>query len=133
MIDAYSKNGQAEKAIEMFVSMKKRPNFVTYCLMIDVYKRVGKSAIELFASMKKKGPEPDIIAYNSMIDAYSKFALLKKKGIKPDVWAFSALLNCYAKSGKHIDDLLYVLEEMNESSIVPNSYNYNGRIWSSRW
>jgi pentatricopeptide repeat protein len=141
MIDAYAKNGQLEKSIELFASMKRdgiKPDVYTYNTMIDVYAKNGKleQAIEVFVSMKRDGMNPDVVTYTTMIDVYAKnsqidnamemFALMKRDGVKPNVNTFGALLDCYAKSGKHLNNMMYILKEMKGSSVVPNI-----RIWNN--
>jgi pentatricopeptide repeat protein len=85
--------------------------------------------------MKRDPIKPDVLTYNSMIDAYSKsgrikkaikmFASMKRDGFKPDVTTFGALLDCYAKNVKNMDDILYILKEMKESSVALDIIAWN--------
>jgi pentatricopeptide repeat protein len=60
MINAYAKNGQIEKAIEVFELMIKDgiyPDLYSYNSMIDAYAKSGKfeKAIEVFELMIRMG------------------------------------------------------------------------------
>jgi pentatricopeptide repeat protein len=55
-----------------------------------------------------------------MGEAIDVFASMKKDGIEPDERTYETLLECYAESGKHLDDMLALLKEMKDSSIIPD-------------
>jgi pentatricopeptide repeat protein len=140
MINAYAKSGQMSKAIELFTLAEMgglKPNLFIYTSMIDAYAKNAQmdEAIELFNSKKMEGMKPDVAAYNSMIDAYSKdgqedkaremFASMKREGLKPNVNTFSTVLDCYVKNGERQDDMICILKEMKESSVVLDTQAWN--------
>jgi pentatricopeptide repeat protein len=77
MIDVYSKAGMAEKAVEMFASLKNdqiMANVKTYTTMINLYGKMG------------------------MVDqATGMYVLMKGDQLKPTAATFAALIDCYTK------------------------------------
>jgi pentatricopeptide repeat protein len=140
MIDAYSKSGNLQKAIEVFDSMKKdgiKPNVFTYTTMIDAFVKSGriKKAIEVFDSMKKDEVKPDVNTYTTIIDAYAKsgniekaieyFTIMKRDEIRPRVTIFESLFKCAAKSGKYMFEMMYILKEAKRFSAELDIHSWN--------
>jgi pentatricopeptide repeat protein len=97
MIDAFSKGGNHEKAVELLSRMKEEgiePNVVTYTSLIKCHELDLSKVDSLFKEMIAEGIKPSVVTYNSMIDAFSKggdfdkaaelLSRMKEEGVKPD-------------------------------------------------
>lgn len=74
LISAYGKNGQLDKALEIFDDMVKRGcerNVITYSSLISVCEKAGRweLALQLFDEMHHEGCKPNVVTYNSLIAA----------------------------------------------------------------
>jgi pentatricopeptide repeat protein len=136
MIKAFSRD--LDKVDDLYLRMLKdeiKPDVYTYATMINAFSRDLDKVEKLYLGMKMDGIKPDVYTSATMIDVYSKngqmdkakkmFASMKREGMKPNVITFNTVLNCYAKNGKHLDDMMCILKEMKESSVIPNI-----RTWS---
>jgi pentatricopeptide repeat protein len=142
MIDAFAKNGQIEKAIEVFDSIMKdgvRPDVFVYTSMIDAFAKNGQieKAIEVFDSIMKDGVRPDVFVYTSMIDAFAKngqiekaievFDSIMKDGVRPDVFVYTSMIDAYAKNGQ-IEKAIEVFDSIMKDGVRPDVFVYTSMI-----
>jgi pentatricopeptide repeat protein len=143
MIQAYSLNGDKNKAVSLFEQMAEKegikPNHVTYNTMINVvYSKGGEldKAVELFNQMNdEKRLKPNVMIYNSMINVYGKLGsvdkvdeiLLKMKdqGFARTVIIYNSLIKCHERDLLRVDALF---KEMKEVGIRPTVVTYNSLI-----
>lgn len=67
--------GKSSLALTLFHEMMShecRPNICTYTAMVNAFAREGlcEKAEEVFEQMQEAGLEPDVYAYNALMEAY---------------------------------------------------------------
>ncbi|PKA51558.1 Pentatricopeptide repeat-containing protein [Apostasia shenzhenica] len=108
-----------------------------YSALISAYARSGMSteAMSVLSSMKASGIRPNIISYNSVIDACGKggvdleitvriFREMLRNGICPDRKTFNSLLAGCSRAGR-LEDARILLDEMIDLGIGRDIYTYN--------
>ena len=115
LIKAYTEAGLYDKAIEVFNQMQNRPdvriNEVTISSVMHLYNKMKKpdKTVDTFELYQQYNIEPDIIAYNCLINAYKRqnnikaacdtIRMLHSKGIKCTPYTFQPVLKHYAVCG----------------------------------
>ncbi|CAL9065345.1 unnamed protein product [Musa banksii] len=130
MVTAYGKNGDVQKAIELFEQMPHR-NQVSYNAMLSVLLDSGRlgSALQLFEEMPRK----NAWSYTSMIAGLSRSGHVREArqlfdSIPPsdrNVFSWTAMISCYAQNNEpHRAVSLFsgLYRELFESKVIPNSY-----------
>lgn len=81
------KSYMALKVFDEMLNRKCKPNICTYTALVNAFAREGlcEKAEEMFEHMQEAGLEPDVYAYNALMEAYR---LLLEDGI-------NAFLNDY--------------------------------------
>jgi leucine-rich PPR motif-containing protein len=92
-----------------------------------------EKAFALLDEMAKKGLEPDILCYNTLIDGFCKsgdilharkvFNIILDKGLVPDCMTYTALIDGNCKIGD-ITDAFDLYNEMLARGVVPDAYVY---------
>lgn len=70
-----NKSFMAYKLFEEMRSRKCRTNICTYTVLINAFARDGlcEKAEEIFEQMQEAGFEPDVYAYNALMESYRSF------------------------------------------------------------
>ncbi|XP_052205660.1 pentatricopeptide repeat-containing protein At3g09040, mitochondrial-like [Diospyros lotus] len=108
LIDMYSKCGDVESARRVFDQMVER-DLLSWNSMISgyVHNEFLKSAVDLLDSMRLKGFVPDLVTWNTVMDAYCRMGQCDEawkifEGIKePNVVSWTTLISGYSRIGKH--------------------------------
>ncbi|GJN29377.1 hypothetical protein PR202_gb17600 [Eleusine coracana subsp. coracana] len=117
--------------------------------MMGVYARSGRfdDVRQLLDAMRDRGVEPDLVSFNTLINAMAKsgclaagvaldllfeeaerlFTELLEKGFKPDAISYNSLLYAYAKEGD-ADNVERVCEELVKAGFTKNEITYNTMI-----
>ena len=115
LIKTYTEAGLYDKAIEVFHQMQSRSdvriNEVTISSVMHLYNKMNKpdKTIDTFELYQQYNIEPDIYAYNCLINAYERqnnikaacdtIRMLHSKGIKCDSYTFQPVLKHYQMRG----------------------------------
>ena len=115
LIKAYTEAGKYNKAIEVFHQMQSRSDVkmdkVTISSIMHLYNKMNKpdKTIDTFELYQQYNIEPDIYAYNCLINAYERqnnikaacdtIRMLHSKGIKCDSYTFQPVLQHYQIRG----------------------------------
>lgn len=72
-----SKSYMALKLFDEMRSQKCKPNICTYTALVNAFAREGlcEKAEEIFEQLQEAGHEPDVYAYNALMEAY-RFKIL---------------------------------------------------------
>ncbi|KAL5731417.1 hypothetical protein ACHQM5_004146 [Ranunculus cassubicifolius] len=113
-IDGLMKERNMEKAVEIFVRMKRercQPSTETYTMLINIHGKVNRSymALKLFHEMRGQRCEPNICTYTALINAFAReglcekaeeiFEKMQQDGHEPDVYVYNALMEAYSRAG----------------------------------
>ncbi|KAJ7559619.1 hypothetical protein O6H91_04G093700 [Diphasiastrum complanatum] len=117
LLSAYTRSNRLNLALSTFKQMKQQPhcfpNVYTYSLMIKACSDACEFDLvrTFLLEMRSAGIEPNIVTYNSLLDAYGKAGLLDKMEnlllslikddvFKPNVWTQNMILKNYGKWGQ---------------------------------
>ncbi|XP_045795336.1 pentatricopeptide repeat-containing protein At2g31400, chloroplastic [Trifolium pratense] len=140
MIGTLGKLGKIDLALRLFESARLEGHGNTvysFSAMISAYGRNGHfpDAVNLFRSMSSWGIEPNLITYNSLIDAGAKgevdfnvvvefYDEMLANGIVPDRLTYNSMLSVCAPKGMW-EMAQKLLREMDQKGIVPDVFTYN--------
>ncbi|KAJ6728705.1 REPEAT-CONTAINING PROTEIN putative-RELATED [Salix koriyanagi] len=95
------------------------------------------SAVSLLNDIKRKGLEPDLITFNTLlhgfyangrfVDGERIWDLMKERNVEPNIRSYSAKLFGMA-SEKRMNDVVRVVEEMNSKGIKHDPFSYHALI-----
>jgi pentatricopeptide repeat protein len=125
IMSSLASSGKYQEALDLIQAMRNgplraRPNKITYTAAISACARAGayKDAMRLFEEMKTDGIAPDLVAYNSLMSAYSQgnqpdqvfdlwneMCSMKEKGMdtSPDIITLTSAIACLDRSGSTDD------------------------------
>jgi pentatricopeptide repeat protein len=97
------------------------------------------SAVRQFEAMVAKGLEPDVITYNSVINAYAQsgdsasavrqFEAMVAKGLEPDVITYSSVINVCARSKPaDVHAAKAAVARLSEQGLTVNSYTLSAML-----
>lgn len=109
--------------------------------MMGVYARSGRfdDVRQLLDAMRDRGIEPDLVSFNTLINARAKSGSLpagialdlllevRQAGLRPDVITYNTLISVCSK-GSNLDDAVAVFEEMIASECRPDLWTYNAMV-----
>ncbi|KAF8378952.1 hypothetical protein HHK36_028377 [Tetracentron sinense] len=112
-----------------------------YNAMMGVYARNGRFAKvqELLDLMRARGCEPDLVSFNTLINARSKsgsmlpgsaIELLKevrRSGLRPDIITYNTLISACSR-GSNLEEAVKVYEDMEARNCQPDLWTYNALI-----
>ncbi|KAJ4792736.1 Pentatricopeptide repeat-containing protein [Rhynchospora pubera] len=117
------------------------PAVQVYNAMMGVYARTGRFAKvrKLLDSMRDHGLEPDLVSFNTLINARSKAHSLgpgvalqllndvRRSGLRPDTITYNTLISACSQN-TNLEDAMKVFEEMLKSECQPDLWTYNAMI-----
>ncbi|KAG8100926.1 hypothetical protein GUJ93_ZPchr0165g33617 [Zizania palustris] len=152
IIDGFFKEGEVDKAYDLFREMKKTRHF-TRCghLYLNhpwaVQSKAMDKAYDLFHEMKKQGISPDVVTYNSTIDGLCKSKAMDKAemvlqqmldaGVQPVNITYNSLINGYSSLGMWkesvrtrglMDKAILIFEDMRKKGVNPNGHCIHGDL-----
>nr|CAB3467360.1 unnamed protein product [Digitaria exilis] len=109
--------------------------------MMGVYARSGRfeEARQLLDTMHDRGIEPDLVSFNTLINARAKSGCLpagvaldllsevRQAGLRPDVITYNTLISACSQSS-NLEDAVTVFEEMLASECRPDLWTYNSMV-----
>ncbi|KAG2604856.1 pentatricopeptide repeat-containing protein At3g18110, chloroplastic-like isoform X1 [Panicum virgatum] len=109
--------------------------------MMGVYARSGRfdDARQLLDTMHDRGIEPDLVSFNTLINARAKSGCLaagvaldllfevRQAGLRPDVITYNTLISACSQSS-NLEDAVTVFEEMMASECRPDLWTYNAMV-----
>jgi pentatricopeptide repeat protein len=109
--------------------------------MMGVYARSGRidDVRQLLDTMRERGVEPDLVSFNTLINAMAKSRCLaagvapdlllevRQAGLRPDVITYNTLISACSKSS-NLDDAVTIFEEMTYSECRPDLWTYNAMV-----
>ncbi|KAL6861870.1 hypothetical protein ACP4OV_017570 [Aristida adscensionis] len=109
--------------------------------MMGVYARSGRSddVRQLLDTMRDRGIEPDLVSFNTLINARAKSGCLaagvaldllhevRQAGLRPDVITYNTLISACSHSS-NLDDAVTVFEEMIAAECRPDLWTYNAMV-----
>ncbi|KAL6606005.1 hypothetical protein ACP70R_041658 [Stipagrostis hirtigluma subsp. patula] len=109
--------------------------------MMGVYARLGRfdDVRQLLDTMRERGIEPDLVSFNTLINARAKSGCLaagvaldllhevREAGLRPDVITYNTLISACSQSS-NLDDAVAVFEEMIASECRPDLWTYNAMV-----
>ncbi|KAK8358765.1 hypothetical protein V6Z12_A04G045500 [Gossypium hirsutum] len=161
LVDAHCKQGMVFEAKDIVDSMRKRgiePNVVTYSVLVNARRvfslmiekgcapniRLGE-AMELFHEISQKGPIPDTVTYNTLVQSMFQKMLasgqvpnivtcnivldglcktgIRNSGLELDIVPYTILINGLCKAG-HIEVAKELFHQLSDNGLKPNVYTY---------
>ncbi|CAM8907128.1 unnamed protein product [Rhodiola kirilowii] len=138
LIDGLCKDGLIDRAMELFLEMKKKeisPDVITYNIVIGGLCRAGKweEAQAMYGEMLHHGLEPSVVTFTVLINALGKmgkgkearelFLVMIQTGQMPNVVTYTTLMDCIYNEG-NIEELKEFFVSMDKKGIMPNVVSY---------
>lgn len=139
MITSYWRAGQSDKAVELYNqarNMKGQLFEGAFGSMISIYVGSGNfdGALNLFEEMKALGVRPNLVTYNTLLNAMHKaerpwqvktiYTEMCKSGVVPDRYTYVVLIRAYSK-GRYSNDALSVYQKTKEEGMQLDVILYN--------
>uniref|UniRef100_A0A7N0T9F8 Pentatricopeptide repeat-containing protein n=1 Tax=Kalanchoe fedtschenkoi TaxID=63787 RepID=A0A7N0T9F8_KALFE len=138
LIDMYSKCGDFGRARKLFDQMGVR-DLLTWNSLLSGYVSNGfhEKVVELFDAMKLEGVQPDLISWNTVIDAYCRMercdqALGLFENIsEPNIISWTTIISGYSRIGKP-EMALSLFSNMVQSGVTPDLDSLSTALASCR-
>ncbi|MED6204541.1 hypothetical protein PIB30_010093 [Stylosanthes scabra] len=137
------KANQEELAVEIFTRAEAsiEDTVQVYNAMMGVYARNGKfnKVKELLDLMRERGYEPDLVSFNTMINARMKsgamvpnlaFQLLeqvRRSGVRPDIITYNTLISACSRES-NLEEAIMIFKDMEKNRCQPDLWTYNAMI-----
>ena len=139
LIDMYSKSGDVGSGRRVFDEMVER-DVLSWNSMISGYVCNGflEFSVELLASMRIRGFEPDMVTWNTVMDAYCRMGLCDEaweifEQIKePNIISWTTLVSGYSRIGNHEKSLGIFREMMSRRVVFPDLDSLSSVLVSCR-
>lgn len=139
LIDMYSKSGDVGSGRRVFDEMVER-DVLSWNSMISGYVCNGflEFSVELLASMRIRGFEPDMVTWNTVMDAYCRMGLCDEaweifEQIKePNIISLTTLVSGYSRIGNHEKSLGIFREMMSRRVAFPDLDSLSSVLVSCR-
>ncbi|XP_010263222.1 PREDICTED: pentatricopeptide repeat-containing protein DOT4, chloroplastic-like [Nelumbo nucifera] len=127
LIDMYSKCGDVQTAQRIFNGMAEK-DLLTWNSMISgfVCNDFLDIAIEQLDAMRSEGFEPDLVTWNTIMDAYCRMGLCNKaleifeQIREPNIISLTTLISGYSRIGNHEMPLVIFREMMSKQEVCPD-------------
>ncbi|OVA18377.1 Pentatricopeptide repeat [Macleaya cordata] len=137
------KANQESLAVEIFTRAEPGvgDTVQVYNAMMGVYSRKGQfsKVHELLNLMKERGCEPDLVSFNTLINARAKSGFMspglaiqllnevRKSGLRPDIITYNTLLSVCSR-GSNLEEAVKVYNDLEASNCQPDLWTYNAMI-----
>ncbi|CAF2100691.1 unnamed protein product [Brassica napus] len=134
---------QESLAVEIFARAEPAvgDTVQVYNAMMGVYSRSGKftKAQEMLDEMRKRGCVPDLISFNTLINARVKSGgltpnlavelldMVRNSGLRPDAITYNTLLSACSRDS-NLEGAVKVFEDMEAHRCQPDLWTYNAMI-----
>ncbi|BFG34083.1 hypothetical protein CerSpe_203570 [Prunus speciosa] len=131
LIDMYSKNGQVEKAQQVFDMMVEK-DLVALNAMVSGFAQHGlaREALRLVEKMQLLGLKPNLITWNSLVAGFSQkgdealayqiFNLMRVNGIEPDVVSWTSVISGFVQNFQN-NKAFHTFKQMLSHGLCPTS------------
>ncbi|XP_043695518.1 pentatricopeptide repeat-containing protein At3g18110, chloroplastic [Telopea speciosissima] len=137
------KANQEALAVEIFTRAEPAMGNTVqvYNAMMGVYARNGRfsKVQELLDLMRDRGCEPDLVSFNTLINARAKSGSMpsgstiellnevRRSGLRPDVITYNTLISACSR-GSTLEEALEIYEDMESHKCQPDIWTYNAMI-----
>uniref|UniRef100_A0A0A0KFM9 Pentatricopeptide repeat-containing protein-mitochondrial domain-containing protein n=1 Tax=Cucumis sativus TaxID=3659 RepID=A0A0A0KFM9_CUCSA len=137
------KANQEKLAVEIFKRSESAiDNTVqVYNAMMGVYARNGRFVLvqKLLDLMRKRGCEPDLVSFNTLINARMKSGPMtpnlslqflnevRKSGVRPDIITYNTLISACSRES-NLEEAMKVYNDMERHNCQPDLWTYNAMI-----
>ncbi|KAH7526828.1 hypothetical protein JRO89_XSUnG0048200 [Xanthoceras sorbifolium] len=134
---------QESLAVEIFTRAEPSvENTVqVYNAMMGVYARNGRfsKVQELLDLMRKKGCEPDLVSFNTLINARLKAGAMapnlgiellnevRRSGLRPDIITYNTLISACSRES-NLEEAMKVYKDLEQHNCQPDLWTYNAMI-----
>ncbi|KAG5242088.1 pentatricopeptide repeat-containing protein [Salix suchowensis] len=133
ILSVLGKANQEALAVEVF--MRAEPSagntVQVYNAMMGVYARRGKfnKVQELLELMHERGCKPDLVSFNTLINARLKLLLneVRKSGLRPDIITYNTLISACSRA-LNLEEAAKVFDDMEAHHCQPDLWTYNAMI-----
>ncbi|XP_077234779.1 pentatricopeptide repeat (PPR) superfamily protein isoform X2 [Tasmannia lanceolata] len=112
-----------------------------YNAIMGVYARSGKfsKVLELLGLMRSRGCEPDLVSFNTLINARAKSGSMppgsalellqdvRRSGLRPDIITYNTLISACSR-GSNLEDAVKIYSDMEARNCQPDLWTYNAVI-----
>ncbi|TYI40531.1 hypothetical protein ES332_A02G169300v1 [Gossypium tomentosum] len=112
-----------------------------YNAMMGVYARNGRfqKVQELLDLMRKRGCEPDLVSFNTLINARLKAGAMvpdlaikllnevRRSGLRPDIITYNTLISACSRES-NLEETMKVFDDMDSHNCQPDLWTYNAMI-----
>ncbi|XP_051137994.1 pentatricopeptide repeat-containing protein At3g18110, chloroplastic [Andrographis paniculata] len=143
ILSVLGKANQEALAVEIFTRAEPAiGNTVqVYNAMMGVYARNGRfsEVQELLDLMRRRGCEPDLVSFNTLINARVKSGSMtpdlgsellnevRRSGIRPDIITYNTLISGYSRQS-NLEEAVKVFRDMEAHKCLPDLWTYNAMI-----
>ncbi|KAF9596241.1 hypothetical protein IFM89_008404 [Coptis chinensis] len=143
ILSVLGKANQEKLAVELFTRAEPGvgDTVQVYNAMMGVYSRNGRFAKvqELLELMKSRGCEPDLVSFNTLINARAKSGTLlpgvaikllnevRKSGLRPDIITYNTLISACSR-GSDLKEAVKIYNDLEASSCQPDLWTYNAML-----
>ncbi|XP_072953760.1 pentatricopeptide repeat-containing protein At3g18110, chloroplastic isoform X1 [Typha angustifolia] len=143
ILGVLGRSHQDALAEEVFVRANSdtEPSVQVYNAMMGVYARTGRftEVQKLLASMRDRSLEPDLVSFNTLINARAKSGnfppglaqeLLQEvrlSGLRPDTITYNTLISACSRRS-NLEDAVRIFDDMVVSQCQPDLWTYNAMV-----
>ncbi|VFQ60165.1 unnamed protein product [Cuscuta campestris] len=143
ILGVLGKANQEALAVEIFTRVQPTVGYTVqvYNAMMGVYARSGRftKVQELIGLMRKQGCDPDLVSFNTLINARLKsgpmtpnFAIelldeVKSSGLRPDIITYNTLISACSRHS-NLKEAVNVFSYMDTHKCQPDLWTYNAMI-----
>ncbi|CAA2968079.1 pentatricopeptide repeat-containing At3g18110, chloroplastic [Olea europaea subsp. europaea] len=143
ILSLLGKANQEALAVEIFTRAQPSVGNIVqvYNAMMGVYARNGRFAKvqELLNLMRERGCEPDLVSFNTLINARLKsgpmtpnlgielLSEVRRSGIRPDIITYNSLISACSRES-NLEEAAKVFDDMEAHKCQPDLWTYNAMI-----
>ncbi|KAK4572418.1 hypothetical protein RGQ29_030743 [Quercus rubra] len=143
ILSILGKANQEALAVEIFARTESAvgDTVQVYNAMMGVYARNGRfnKVQELLDLMRERGCEPDLVSFNTLINARLKSGAMvpnlaidllnevRRSGLRPDIITYNTLISACSRES-NLEEAVKVYDDMEEHNCQPDLWTYNAMI-----
>ncbi|KAL1828133.1 hypothetical protein ACET3Z_006545 [Daucus carota] len=143
ILSVLGKANQEALAVEIFMRGEQGVGDVVqvYNAMMGVYARNGRfsKVRELLYLMRERGCEPDLVSFNTLINARLKsgsiepnmarelLSEVRRSGLRPDIITYNTLISACSR-GSNLEEAVEIYNDMLGSRCQPDLWTYNAML-----
>ncbi|XP_074357621.1 pentatricopeptide repeat-containing protein At3g18110, chloroplastic-like [Apium graveolens] len=143
MLSVLGKANQEALAVEIFTRGEEGvgDTVQVYNAMMGVYARNGRfsKVQELLHLMRERGCEPDLVSFNTLINARLKsgsiepnmarelLSEVRRSGLQPDIITYNTLISACSR-GSNLEEAVEIYNDMLGSRCQPDLWTYNAML-----